>query len=171
MLLPGLALFGIGLGFASSQLTNVVLSDIPNDHAGAASGANTTVRQIGAALGIAIIGSLLTTQTIRSAVDRVSTSPLPAGLKTHAIGQLHTSGVGFTPPRGISVVGRRVPARHARVVHRCGRPSGAALRRRGRIDRRGVVAPHPQAAQPATGDRIEAIDTIDPVEALDALAT
>jgi EmrB/QacA subfamily drug resistance transporter len=62
-LLPGFALFGVGLGFASSQLTNVVLSEIPAESAGAASGANTTVRQIGSALGIAVIGSLLTTQT------------------------------------------------------------------------------------------------------------
>ena len=67
-LLPGFALFGTGLGFASSQLTNVVLSDIPKESAGAASGANTTVRQIGAALGIAIIGSLLTTQGPRPAL-------------------------------------------------------------------------------------------------------
>ena len=33
-LLPGLVLFGIGIGFAGSQLTNVILSDIPNDRVG-----------------------------------------------------------------------------------------------------------------------------------------
>ena len=38
---------------------------------GAASGANTTVRMIGASLGIAVISSLLTTQTIRHAVGEV----------------------------------------------------------------------------------------------------
>ena len=44
-LLPGLVIFSLGLGFASSQLTNVVLSEIEKQHAGAASGANTTVRR------------------------------------------------------------------------------------------------------------------------------
>ena len=41
---------GSGIGFAGSQLTNVILSEIPNERSGAASGANTTVRQLGAAL-------------------------------------------------------------------------------------------------------------------------
>jgi EmrB/QacA subfamily drug resistance transporter len=171
VLLPGLALFGIGLGFASSQLTNVVLSDIPNDHAGAASGANTTVRQIGAALGIAIIGSLLNTQTIRSAVDRVSTSTLPTGLKSQAIRQLHTSGVGFTPPRGISVAN----AASLRATLESSIAAGArpALLFAAAVVSIGAVLSLliPKLVQPATGDRIEAIDTIDPVEALDALAT
>lgn len=61
-LLPGFALFGTGIGFAGSQLNNVILSDVPADRAGAASGANTTVRMIGSALGIAIVSSLLATQ-------------------------------------------------------------------------------------------------------------
>src|SRR5262249_25081406 len=68
-LLPGFVLFGSGIGFAVAQLTNVVLSDVPADRAGSASGANSTVRQMGAALGIAIIGTLLSTLTIRHAVD------------------------------------------------------------------------------------------------------
>ena len=59
-----------GSGFASSQLTNV---DPERDREGArrasASGANTTVRQIGAALGIAVIGSLLSAQMLRHATD------------------------------------------------------------------------------------------------------
>ena len=40
-LLPGFALFGIGIGFAGSQLNNVILSDVPAERSGAASGANT----------------------------------------------------------------------------------------------------------------------------------
>jgi predicted MFS family arabinose efflux permease len=100
--LPGFAVFGIGLGFASSQLTNVVLSEIPAGHAGAASGANTTVRQIGAALGIATVGSLLTTLTARKAVSGVAASGLPAGLRATADSRIHEVGVGFTPPAGTS---------------------------------------------------------------------
>ena len=70
-LVPGLVTFGLGIGFAGSQLTNVILSEIPNERSGAASGANTTVRQLGAALGIAVIGGLLTSTTISHAVSSV----------------------------------------------------------------------------------------------------
>ncbi len=59
---PILALYGIGVGTALAQLTNLTLSDIPPEQAGAGSGANNTVRQIGAAIGIAILGAVLTAQ-------------------------------------------------------------------------------------------------------------
>ena len=52
---PGFALFGLGIGFAGSQLTNVILSDVEPEKSGAASGANSTVRMIGNSLGVAII--------------------------------------------------------------------------------------------------------------------
>lgn len=75
-LLPGFALVGLGIGFAGSQLNNVILSDVPPERSGAASGANTTVRMIGAALGIAVISSMLTTQTSRAAVVAGGHTPL-----------------------------------------------------------------------------------------------
>jgi EmrB/QacA subfamily drug resistance transporter len=75
-LLPGFALVGIGIGFAGSQLNNVILSDVPAERSGAASGANTTVRMIGSSLGIAVISSMLTTQTNRQAVVSAAHAPL-----------------------------------------------------------------------------------------------
>jgi EmrB/QacA subfamily drug resistance transporter len=110
-LVPGLVLFGIGIGFASSQLTNVILSEIPNDRSGAASGANTTLRQLGAALGIATIGGLLTSTTISHAVSSVRSSTLPASLKASAEAGLHANGVSFGAPRG-TAVGDVVELRH-----------------------------------------------------------
>jgi MFS family permease len=58
-LVPAFMLYGIGVGLAIAQLANIVLSDIPADKAGVASGANNTVRQLGASLGIAIVGAVL----------------------------------------------------------------------------------------------------------------
>jgi EmrB/QacA subfamily drug resistance transporter len=75
-LVRGFILVGIGIGFAGSQLNNVILSDVPPEAAGAASGANTTVRMIGASLGIAVISSMLNTQTGRSAVVDAARTPL-----------------------------------------------------------------------------------------------
>lgn len=59
-LLPIVVLYGFGSGFVSSQLTNVVLFAVDPEHAGAASGANSTARQTGSALGIAVIGAVFT---------------------------------------------------------------------------------------------------------------
>jgi EmrB/QacA subfamily drug resistance transporter len=99
-LLPGSALFGVGVGFSASQLTNVILSDIDKDKAGVASGTNTTVRQVGAALGIAVIGSLLNAETIKHAVRSVRTIDLPQRVQTATIARIRAQGVNFVPPRG-----------------------------------------------------------------------
>lgn len=54
-----LMLYGVGVGLAIAQLANIVLSDIPVEKAGVASGANNTIRQLGASVGIAVIGAVL----------------------------------------------------------------------------------------------------------------
>jgi EmrB/QacA subfamily drug resistance transporter len=98
-LLPGFVFYGFGIGFATSQLTNVILSEISRQKSGVASGANTTVRQVGSALGIAVIGSLLSTQTISRAGDKiVAARDLSASVKTAALARLHASGAGFDIP-------------------------------------------------------------------------
>ena len=99
-LLPGLALYGLGIGFALAQLTNVVLSEIPPDGSGVASGANTTVRQVGSALGVAVIGTVLTVQTVSHAVQRIKESALPAAVKVQAIAGVHARASGYVPPAG-----------------------------------------------------------------------
>jgi len=54
-----LFVYGIGVGFATAQLANVVLSEIEPAKSGLASGANSTMRQIGTAIGAALIGTIL----------------------------------------------------------------------------------------------------------------
>jgi EmrB/QacA subfamily drug resistance transporter len=54
-----LGLFGLGAGLASSQLVNVILSEVPRERAGSASGLATTNNSLGAALGVTILGSVL----------------------------------------------------------------------------------------------------------------
>jgi len=58
-LLPPLVLVGVGVGLAVPQLANLIMSSVPAEKLGVVSGANNTIRQIGAALGIAIIGAIL----------------------------------------------------------------------------------------------------------------
>lgn len=61
LLLPGLFVYGIGVGLATAQLTGVVLADVPVERSGQASGTSSTTRQLGSALGIAILGTVLFT--------------------------------------------------------------------------------------------------------------
>ncbi|HYL51831.1 MAG TPA: MFS transporter, partial [Acidimicrobiia bacterium] len=107
-LLPGLALYGTGIGFAAAQLTNIVLSEIPKEHSGVASGANTTVRQAGSALGVAVIGSLLAAQTLHHSVSRIRAAALPPDLKAHALTGVHALGGSYVPPASTSPHDRAV---------------------------------------------------------------
>jgi EmrB/QacA subfamily drug resistance transporter len=57
-LVPSLVVSGIGLGLLVVPLVDVALATIPVGEAGAASGAYGTVQQVGAALGVAITGTV-----------------------------------------------------------------------------------------------------------------
>ena len=55
-LVPGLVLIGAGMGLLLVPLTTTILSTVETQHAGGASGAVTTVQNVGGALGVAITG-------------------------------------------------------------------------------------------------------------------
>ncbi|WP_225831336.1 MFS transporter [Streptomyces sp. NK08204] len=57
-LVPGLVLAGAGLGFLVVPLVNVVLSAVPAELAGGASGIFSTAQQFGGALGAAVVGTV-----------------------------------------------------------------------------------------------------------------
>lgn len=54
-----LFVYGAGIGLATAQLTGVVLADVPVSQSGQGSGTQSTARQVGSALGIAILGTIL----------------------------------------------------------------------------------------------------------------
>ncbi len=72
-----LFVYGVGVGLATAQLTSIVLSDVPAHRSGLASGANSTMRQVGSALGIAILGTVLFTTLVNGARSNLSAA-LPA---------------------------------------------------------------------------------------------
>jgi MFS family permease len=65
-----LALFGFGAGMASSQLTNVILSEVPRERAGSASGVSTTNNALAAALGVGILGAVLRVGSLNAGAAR-----------------------------------------------------------------------------------------------------
>ena len=52
-------LFGVGTGMVSSPITNGFMSGMPQSQAGMASGMNSSSRQLGQSLGVAVVGSVL----------------------------------------------------------------------------------------------------------------
>ena len=100
-LLPALMLHGIGIGFATSQLTNVVLSDIPPQKAGSASGAAGMVRQVGTALGIALIGAIFLSQARSNIADDLDKNPnIPAAVKAQITEGIENGVGGGEAPKG-----------------------------------------------------------------------
>jgi len=55
----GMAVTSLGMGITMSPATNSIMGSIPVDEAGVGSAMNDTTRQIGGALGVAILGTLL----------------------------------------------------------------------------------------------------------------
>jgi MFS family permease len=58
-LVPGLLIFGAGIGIITSQITNLAMSSVTKNFTTEASGVNNTLRQFGTALGTAILGTVL----------------------------------------------------------------------------------------------------------------
>jgi EmrB/QacA subfamily drug resistance transporter len=114
---PFLLLYGIGVGLATAQLTGVIMVDVPMQKIGQASGSQSTVRQIGSALGIAVLGTILFTATQAAAethLNEVSAvASMPAADKASFIdgltGLVVDSSGGFLPSIGKTLVGTGVP--------------------------------------------------------------
>lgn len=50
--------FGIGFGFVNAPITNAAVSELPRSEAGLAGAVVSTARQVGQALGVAVVGAL-----------------------------------------------------------------------------------------------------------------
>jgi EmrB/QacA subfamily drug resistance transporter len=75
---PFLFVYGIGVGLATAQLTGVVLKDVPVSESGQASGTQSTSRQLGSALGIAVLGTVLFTSLQIQLTNSLNDQGLPA---------------------------------------------------------------------------------------------
>jgi EmrB/QacA subfamily drug resistance transporter len=60
VLVAGLAVLGAGVGMANPTLASAALAAVPRERSGMASGAVNTARQLGFALGVAVLGSVFT---------------------------------------------------------------------------------------------------------------
>lgn len=77
----GLGLLGLGAGLAMPAAISALMGTIPPSQAGVGSALNDTIQQAGTALGIAILGSLLTSGYTRSMPDSA-----PSGARESIVG-------------------------------------------------------------------------------------
>ncbi len=73
-----LFLYGLGVGMATAQLTSVILIDVPVHQSGQASGLQSTVRQLGSSLGVALLGTLLIVSLGSFTSSRLAAAGVPA---------------------------------------------------------------------------------------------
>ena len=78
--LPGLMVVGVGMAFTMTPSTTAITGALPEEKQGVASALNDTVREVGGAIGIALLGSVLNSG-YRSGVSDVASS-LPSELAT-----------------------------------------------------------------------------------------
>jgi EmrB/QacA subfamily drug resistance transporter len=74
-LLPGMIVVGAGIGMVNPPLASTAVGVVQPEQAGMASGINSTFRQVGIATGIALLGSLFSSQVKASVIHQVAAVP------------------------------------------------------------------------------------------------
>lgn len=77
-MLLGLVIMGAGMGMAMSPATNSIMGSVPARKAGVGSAMNDTTRQIGGALGIAVLGTLMNHRYLHEVVSLKESVPAQA---------------------------------------------------------------------------------------------
>jgi MFS family permease len=97
VVVPLLVVYGVGVGFATAQLTGVVLADVPVERSGQGSGTQSTARQVGSALGIAILGTVLFV-TLTNRFDSALTAlPVSEGQRVQLVDAVESSAGAVIP--------------------------------------------------------------------------
>ncbi len=86
--LPGMIMLGLGAGLVIPSATASVMGSVPPEHTGVGSATNGAVLQIGGALGVAIIGSLLNTRYLDKITAAVSPYHVPHAIMSTISGSI-----------------------------------------------------------------------------------
>ncbi|MCZ4534777.1 DHA2 family efflux MFS transporter permease subunit [Gordonia hongkongensis] len=78
LIIWAMSLMAAGLAFVSGPCTQLIMDALRPEQAGAGSAVNDTTREIGGTLGVAVLGSILTSAYVAGVGDRLSGSGLPA---------------------------------------------------------------------------------------------
>lgn len=86
-LTPGFILFGAGMGFMMSQLSNLAISAVSVQEAGEVSGVNSTFRTVGQTLGSAVIGAILISTLTTNLISGITNSSIIPDVQKAPISQ------------------------------------------------------------------------------------
>ena len=103
----GLALFGLGAGIAMPAATELIMSTLPPARAGVGSAVNDTVREVGGALGVAVIGSVAASSYASNLHGQVD--HLPADVRAVVTDNIGAALTRQQPPRRQRRPARRTP--------------------------------------------------------------
>ncbi|UUU21888.1 MFS transporter [Streptomyces sp. DSM 40750] len=104
---------GLAIGLALSPCTDAIMGAFPEEELGVGSAVNDTSQELGGAIGIAILGSLLSTSYSSNLSDATAGSKLPAG----ALNQAQDSvAAGYGVAEGIGDQARQLAEQAARAT-------------------------------------------------------
>ncbi|MFJ1792677.1 MFS transporter [Kitasatospora griseola] len=89
-----LVLLGLGIGTVLTPMTASAVSAVPHHLAGMAAAANNAFRQVGGALGPAVLGALLTTRALGALPGRLADAGVPAETGRHVLAVAGDQGLG-----------------------------------------------------------------------------
>jgi hypothetical protein len=99
------AVLGAGMSMTAAPATNEIMSTVPMDKAGVGSAVNDTTRELGGALGIAILGSIANS-AYRANIN-LSGLHLPVGARVHGEDSIGAAAVVSSTVRGGAAVSAR----------------------------------------------------------------
>jgi EmrB/QacA subfamily drug resistance transporter len=83
-----LLVMSTGIGFCTAPSTSAIMTAVPDEKQGVASAVNDTTREVGAALGIALAGSILAARYAHAVTSHLAAFPAPVrGPASHSLAQ------------------------------------------------------------------------------------
>ncbi|MGW4044965.1 MFS transporter [Streptomyces sp. NPDC004721] len=108
-----LVILGLAIGLALSPCTDAIMGAFPESELGVGGAVNDTSLELGGSLGIAILGSLLSTSYARHLSDATAGGGLPAGALSTAQDSV---GAGYAVAQGIGEKARQLAAQAAHAT-------------------------------------------------------
>jgi EmrB/QacA subfamily drug resistance transporter len=114
-LMAGFLVAGLGLGTSSAALSQAALSAVDPSRAGMATGTVNTMRQIGTAAGVAVLGAIFQHRAAEEMTRQLAGTPVPRG-QVDAISDAVGSGAGVRVADSAPEAGRSALAAAARAA-------------------------------------------------------
>jgi len=89
--LPGMIILGVGVALVIPLVTASVMGSLPREHAGIGAATNSAFLQVGGALGVAVIGSQLSSRYQSQMLTSLAPFHLPSGIENDLLGSVGTA--------------------------------------------------------------------------------